>query len=63
MCTYAHTPRQPEHCIVFAMEKAWPESFGKDKKWDGDNETDITWLMNSAISHGDKFGISGIPKI
>jgi ubiquitin-activating enzyme E1 C len=59
MCTYAHTPRQPEHCIVFAMEKAWPEAFG-EKKWDGDNETDITWLMDSAIEHANKFGIQGV---
>lgn len=60
MCTYAHTPRQPEHCIVYAMEKAWPDAFGQDKKWDGDNEADITWLMNAAIAHGDKFGLSGV---
>jgi len=60
MCTYAHTPRQPEHCIVYAMEKAWPDHFGKDKKWDGDNETDITWLMNAAIEHANKFGLSGV---
>jgi len=60
MCTWAHTPRQPEHCIVYAMEKAWPEHFGKEKKWDGDNETDITWMMEAATEHANKFGISGI---
>lgn len=60
MCTYAHTPRQPEHCIVYAMERAWPEEFGEDKKWDGDNEDDITWLMNAAQVHADKHGITGI---
>jgi len=60
MCTYAHTPRQPEHCIVFAMEKAWPEAFGPDKKWDGDNETDITWIMNAAQVHADKHSIKGV---
>jgi hypothetical protein len=44
------------------MEKAWPEDHPKGKtgqKWDGDNEEDITWLMDEAVKHADKFGIKG----
>eukprot|EP01126_Amoeba_proteus_P066004 TRINITY_DN9482_c0_g1_i2.p1 TRINITY_DN9482_c0_g1~~TRINITY_DN9482_c0_g1_i2.p1 ORF type:complete len:344 (-),score=68.25 TRINITY_DN9482_c0_g1_i2:870-1901(-) len=60
LCTYATTPRQPEHCIVYAMEKAWPEHFGKNVKYDGDDENHITWLMKEAQKHAEKFGVEGV---
>jgi len=60
MCTVAHTPRQPEHCIVYAMEQSWPDAFGKEKKWDGDNADDINWIMAAAETHAQKFGITGV---
>jgi len=57
MCTTADKPRSPEHCIVFAMEKRWPEKFGDDKKIDGDNEEHINLVMDWAKEHAVKFNL------
>jgi len=57
MCTTADKPRSPEHCIVFSMEKRWPEKFGEDKKIDGDDESHINMIMDWAKEHAQKFNL------
>jgi len=64
MCTMADKPRSPEHCIVFAMEKAWPEKHDPENKnpagvpkLDGDNEDHILFCQEAAKVHARKFGL------
>jgi len=57
ICTTADKPRSPEHCIVFAMEKKWVETYGEDKKIDGDDDTHINFVMEHAKEHAKKFSL------
>lgn len=61
MCTIAHTPRQPEHCIEYVKIFGWQKEqpFG-DVSIDGDNPKHIEWIMNSAISRANEYGIQGV---
>jgi len=65
LCTAAATPRVPEHCIVFAMEKEWDEIKGKegiadDEKVDGDNPRHIKWICDRAMAYAQKHNIAGV---
>jgi len=59
MCTIVNTPRQPEHCIAWAKEKAWEdeEPFGKGVKIDGDEPKHLTWCLQKAMEHAQRFEI------
>jgi len=63
MCTIVNTPRQPEHCIAWAKDKAWEDEapFGRDEKGalriDGDNPLHIQWCWNKGLEHAARFNI------
>jgi len=63
MCTIVNTPRQPEHCIAWAKDKAWEDEapFGRDEKGalriDGDNPEHIQWCWNKGLEHAGRFNI------
>jgi ubiquitin-activating enzyme E1 C len=59
LCTIANTPRIPEQCVALAVDMAW-EKHHPDTKLDGDNDDHINWILEAAIEHGNKFGITGI---
>ena len=61
MCTIAHTPRQPEHCIEFIKVFGWPKEkpFG-DIPIDGDNPDHVKWICNAAAKRAVEYGIQGI---
>lgn len=65
MCTLQSTPRLPEHCIGYIVEKTWGETSGKegihdDEKLDGDNPTHIKWVFEKASERANQFGIRGV---
>jgi ubiquitin-activating enzyme E1 C len=62
MCTVAHTPRLPEHCIEYAKVLLWPQEnpFGEGKPIDGDDPTHIKWLFDKAEERAKKFNIQGV---
>ena len=62
LCTIAHTPRLPEHCIEYARILLWPKEnpFGDDTAIDGDDPSHITWIFEKAMERAAQYGIRGI---
>ena len=62
LCTIAHTPRLPEHCIEYVRILLWPkeEPFGADVPIDGDEPDHINWIMDKSIERANDYKISGI---
>jgi ubiquitin-activating enzyme E1 C len=58
-CTLASFPRQPEHCIAWAKELAWPKERPNDVV-DGDNDEHIEWIYQKAVARGAQFKIEGV---
>jgi ubiquitin-activating enzyme E1 C len=59
MCTIAHTPRLPEHCVEYAKVVLWPRE-REDESLDGDNPDHIKWLLEKATERAATFGIRGV---
>jgi len=60
-CTLVSTPRQPQHCISWAMRFAWeddPER--KGKKIDGDDPAHIQWIYEKALARAQECKIPGV---
>ncbi|XP_062519638.1 NEDD8-activating enzyme E1 catalytic subunit-like [Corticium candelabrum] len=62
MCTVAHTPRLPEHCIEYAKVLLWPQEkpFGDGKPIDGDDPVHIQWLFDKAQERAKAYNIHGV---
>lgn len=58
-CTVATSPRQPDHCVIWAKEIQW-EKLRPGEVVDGDNDEHIQWIMDQALQHAARFGIEGI---
>jgi len=61
LCTIAHTPRLPEHCIEYARVLLWPKEkpFG-ESALDGDNPQHVQWILEKALERAEQFGINGV---
>ena len=62
MCTIAHTPRLPEHCIEYAKVLLWPQEkpFGEGVVLDGDDPKHIKWIYEKAEKRADEYNITGV---
>lgn len=62
LCTIAHTPRLPEHCVEYARVLLWPKEnpFGDNIAIDGDCPEHIQWIFQKAIDRAEQFGIDGV---
>ncbi|XP_077987685.1 NEDD8-activating enzyme E1 catalytic subunit-like [Glandiceps talaboti] len=62
MCTIAHTPRLPEHCIEYAKVLVWPQEkpFGENVPIDGDDPTHIQWVFDKALDRAKQYNITGV---
>jgi len=62
LCTIAHTPRMPEHCIEYVRILLWPkeEPFGAGKPIDGDDPEHIKWILVRSQERADEYSISGV---
>jgi len=66
LCTIAHTPRLPEHCIEYVRMLLWNKEnpFTKEGEEqtpiDGDDPQHITWIHEKANERAAQFNISGV---
>uniref|UniRef100_A0A0N4ZN67 NEDD8-activating enzyme E1 catalytic subunit n=1 Tax=Parastrongyloides trichosuri TaxID=131310 RepID=A0A0N4ZN67_PARTI len=60
LCTIAHTPRLPEHCIEYVKVIQWENEKPFDCTIDGDNPDHIMWIYKKAVARAEKYGISGV---
>jgi ubiquitin-activating enzyme E1 C len=59
MCTLADTPRRPEHCVAYVMQKTWVDTF-PDKKLDTDDPEQMYWVYQKSLEQANQYGISGV---
>ncbi|CAE1252315.1 UBE1C [Acanthosepion pharaonis] len=62
LCTIAHTPRLPEHCIEYVRILMWPKEhpFGENVAIDGDDPSHIQWIYDKAIVRANVYSITGV---
>ncbi|KAK4297436.1 hypothetical protein Pmani_030133 [Petrolisthes manimaculis] len=62
LCTIAHTPRLPEHCIEYVRILLWPKEnpFSSETAIDGDDPQHINWIFEKAQKRAAEYGISGV---
>lgn len=61
MCTIAHTPRLPEHCVEYVKLVLWDkEDPFSGEKLDGDNPTHVNWVYKKALERAEQFKIQGV---
>uniref|UniRef100_A0A8R1ID79 NEDD8-activating enzyme E1 catalytic subunit n=1 Tax=Caenorhabditis japonica TaxID=281687 RepID=A0A8R1ID79_CAEJA len=63
LCTIAHTPRLPEHCIEYIKVVVWPE----EKPFDGadldaDDPTHVDWVLQRAEQRANQYNIRGVDR-
>ena len=59
ICTIAETPRQPEHCIIYAKQILWEKHFAS-RPFDADKAEDVKWIYDRAVERANQFNIEGI---
>jgi len=60
-CTLVSTPRQPQHCISWAMRFAWEDDpIRKGTKIDGDDPAHIQWIFEKASIRAAECNITGV---
>jgi len=62
MCTLAHTPRLPEHCVEYVRVLLWPQEWpmGDGVAIDGDDPAHIKWIHDKALARAEEYGIQGV---
>uniref|UniRef100_A0A183CBJ2 NEDD8-activating enzyme E1 catalytic subunit n=1 Tax=Globodera pallida TaxID=36090 RepID=A0A183CBJ2_GLOPA len=62
LCTIAHTPRLPEHCVEYVKVVLWEKDkpFGEDVKLDADDPAHVEWAFRSAQQRADEYEIRGV---
>jgi len=62
MCTLAHTPRLPEHCVEYVRVLLWPQEWpmGEGETIDGDDPAHIKWIHDKALARAEEYGIQGV---
>ncbi|KAF2356814.1 E2 binding [Trinorchestia longiramus] len=63
MCTIAHTPRLPEHCIEYVKVLLWSKDNpfgGEDCAIDGDDPQHISWIYEQSLKRSSEYNITGV---
>uniref|UniRef100_A0A0K2TM46 NEDD8-activating enzyme E1 catalytic subunit n=1 Tax=Lepeophtheirus salmonis TaxID=72036 RepID=A0A0K2TM46_LEPSM len=60
LCTIAHTPRLPEHCIEYVKVLLWPKENPFDALIDGDDPAHISWIHEKSMERASQYNIQGL---
>ncbi len=63
LCTLAHTPRLPEHCVEYVRILQWPKENpfgGEEVGIDGDDPAHINWIYERSLERAAQYNISGV---
>lgn len=62
LCTIAHTPRLPEHCIEYVRILLWPKEnpFGENISIDGDDPKHVQWILDKSTERAEQYNITGV---
>ncbi|CAG0896987.1 unnamed protein product [Darwinula stevensoni] len=62
LCTIAHTPRLPEHCIEYVRILLWKKEnpWGEETLIDGDDPQHLAWIFEKAQERASQYGIQGV---
>ncbi|EPB76982.1 ThiF family protein [Ancylostoma ceylanicum] len=63
LCTIAHTPRLPEHCVEYVKVLQWVEEAPfNGASLDADDPSHVEWVLNKALARAEKYGIKGVDR-
>ncbi|CCD63395.1 NEDD8-activating enzyme E1 catalytic subunit [Caenorhabditis elegans] len=63
LCTIAHTPRLPEHCIEYIKVVVWPEEKPfEGVSLDADDPIHVEWVLERASLRAEKYNIRGVDR-
>ena len=62
MCTIAHTPRLPEHCVEYVKMFQWDKEspFGDGLPIDGDDVQHVQWIYEKALERAQHYKIENV---
>lgn len=60
LCTIAHKPRLPEHCVEYVKVIQWPKENPFECSIDGDDPQHINWIYEKSVERAGQFGIVGL---
>lgn len=62
LCTIAHMPRLPEHCVEYVKVLQWPKEqpFGEDVAIDGDDPAHVQWIYEKSLERAQQYNISNV---
>ncbi len=63
LCTLAHTPRLPEHCVEYVRILLWPKENpfgGEEAGIDGDDPAHINWIYEKSLERAAQYNITGV---
>uniref|UniRef100_A0A914UYT7 NEDD8-activating enzyme E1 catalytic subunit n=1 Tax=Plectus sambesii TaxID=2011161 RepID=A0A914UYT7_9BILA len=61
LCTIAHTPRLPEHCVEYVKVIQWEKDAPfKGAALDGDDPSHVEWVFDEATKRAEQYSINGV---
>ncbi|CAI5446694.1 unnamed protein product [Caenorhabditis angaria] len=61
LCTIAHTPRLPEHCVEYIKVVVWPKE-KSEENLDADDPKHVEWVYEKAIARAKEYDIRGVTR-
>ncbi|ETN79717.1 E2 binding domain protein [Necator americanus] len=63
LCTIAHTPRLPEHCVEYVKVIKWVEEAPfNGAALDADDPSHVDWVLTQALARAQEYDIKGVDR-